>query len=112
MDVSSLLHIMLYFFPSLSSLPPPPTFFIAECSMDPDGTDYRGTLSVTSTGSDCIPWNLLDNHYAMPSLSHAKLKTLEENFCRNPNNQTAPWCFVGSIERPRYRLIVIFVFFS
>ena len=97
-----ILSLSLFLFPL-------PTSLIAECSMDRNGIDYRGILNVTSTGSRCLPWHHFHSHQL---LVDAMLnKNLESNFCRNPNNETSPWCFVGSIQRPRFISLSIFFFF-
>lgn len=59
------------------------------------GQGYRGTVSVTKSGLSCLPWD-------SPAVKH-KLNTAwksnaldlglsNHNFCRNPDNDTAPWC--------------------
>lgn len=52
------------------------------------GEDYRGTLSIGSTGESCVTWpeSMVSEH---PALAGG------HNFCRNPNGmKESPWCFV------------------
>ncbi|CAB9499427.1 Apolipoprotein(a) (Fragment) [Seminavis robusta] len=54
-------------------------------------TDYRGTINVTASGRTCQRWDSQAPH------AHGKTPTqfpeLEENYCRNPDGNTASiWC--------------------
>ncbi|XP_013870174.1 uncharacterized protein LOC106521943 [Austrofundulus limnaeus] len=52
------------------------------------GEGYRGTISVTWSGKTCRMWS------AMGGFKDAyPCKGLDENYCRNPDNDTKPWCF-------------------
>lgn len=57
-----------------------------ECKDTPEGKEYRGTLNVTKDGIPCQRWEHDDPHVHV-------YNTLEENYCRNPDNATAPWCY-------------------
>ena len=80
-------NILLYLFNS------------AECAFEENGADYCGTAKTSNTGSACLPWKDFHSHHLLADamLNHK----LEFNFCRNPNNESKPWCFVGSKHRPR-----------
>lgn len=58
-------------------------------------SDYRGALSTTREGFDCLRW---DTEWLMPYLTFDYLQTfpragLEDNFCRNPDNDSdGPYC--------------------
>ena len=59
-----------------------------------DGSDYRGTVSVTKSGTTCKPWHL--------SLDGAGFNSIElvggHNYCRNPTHngkEDQPWCFTN-----------------
>ncbi|XP_071819213.1 uncharacterized protein [Apostichopus japonicus] len=65
-----------------------------------NGEDYQDMAHYTENGFECIDWldvptDLLNNSI---SLSF----DFPDNFCRNPNSQTKPWCFYqsapGSVE--------------
>ena len=58
-----------------------------ECKLDAAGSGYRGTLSVTTSGNDCILWEGV-------GISE------EENYCRNPASDTkaTPWCYYSDSE--------------
>ena len=68
------------------------------------GGEYRGTLSTTRTGLNCLPWN------KKSSISTSSFVELlgGHNFCRNPSipdledsDFREPWCF--SSQDPNYR---------
>ncbi|XP_062375456.1 tissue-type plasminogen activator-like isoform X3 [Sardina pilchardus] len=55
------------------------------------GQQYRGTVSMTVYGSRCINWNrvvdVYSTRYYGKGLGH-------HNYCRNPDNRRAPYCWV------------------
>jgi integrin beta 3 len=62
----------------------------AECYVDPRGEDYAGFVHHSASGALCDAWNgahtppiALGSFYG----SH--------NFCRNPDGESAPWCFTS-----------------
>ncbi|XP_053147122.1 hepatocyte growth factor-like protein isoform X2 [Hemicordylus capensis] len=65
--------------------------YIRNCIVG-NGTSYRGTQSVTEKGKTCQPWRLKfpHDHRFAPSPRNG----LEENYCRNPDNdKRGPWCY-------------------
>jgi receptor tyrosine kinase-like orphan receptor 1 len=59
-----------------------------DCYWD-NGIDYRGTSSVSDTGTTCYKWAKL-----MRDISDYS-ELAGHNYCRNPGGaQNAPWCFV------------------
>uniref|UniRef100_A0A8D2LSA8 Kringle domain-containing protein n=1 Tax=Varanus komodoensis TaxID=61221 RepID=A0A8D2LSA8_VARKO len=58
------------------------------------GYDYRGTVSTTRRGVTCQRWASNSPH--VPNYSprtHPKAH-LQENYCRNPDNDAnGPWCY-------------------
>ena len=59
-----------------------------------DGSDYRGTVSVTKSGLTCKPWHL--------SLDSDGFNSIElvggHNYCRNPTHnghEDQPWCYTN-----------------
>ena len=62
-----------------------------ECRLTDIGSEYRGQVSVTSSGKNCLPWKDVHNNGSIP------IEELENNFCRNPDNRPGgPWCFVDA----------------
>ncbi|XP_061448358.1 tissue-type plasminogen activator [Rhineura floridana] len=61
------------------------------------GQTYRGTWSTTVSGVECLNWNLSSlrhkryNGYRLDAL---KLGLGNHNYCRNPDSDSKPWCFV------------------
>ena len=51
-----------------------------------NGADYRGTVNRTKSGVSCLYWS------DIPALN----KNIGHRYCRNPNEQQRPWCFVSS----------------
>ncbi|XP_006819208.1 kielin/chordin-like protein [Saccoglossus kowalevskii] len=61
-----------------------------ECWNGPDGADYRGTFATTMSGTPCTSW------FAKVHRAHIYGDAgLENNYCRNPNGDTRPWCYVS-----------------
>ncbi|XP_043928663.1 hepatocyte growth factor activator [Protopterus annectens] len=63
---------------------------------DNNGTEYRGIVNKTVSGTDCIHWNseILHEEFHIHSLADAeKLGLGEHNFCRNPDADHQPWCY-------------------
>jgi hypothetical protein len=76
--------------PNPRAPPAPPQ----ECVLTSNGIDYRGHLSVTVGNHTCLLWTLppltgpderLYNRYG-------SLLRPAVNYCRNPDNDVAPWC--------------------
>uniref|UniRef100_A0A3B4Z7W3 trypsin n=1 Tax=Seriola lalandi dorsalis TaxID=1841481 RepID=A0A3B4Z7W3_SERLL len=66
-----------------------------DCYVD-DGESYRGNVSETDDGDECLYWNshfILENG-ADPFNSFEDKDGLgHHNFCRNPDGDKMPWCF-------------------
>ncbi|KAM7409073.1 hypothetical protein PAMA_002669 [Pampus argenteus] len=61
-----------------------------------DGESYRGKVSETEDGHECLYWN---SHFILEGGVNP-FKSYEDdaglgphNFCRNPDGDTMPWCF-------------------
>ncbi|XP_053126143.1 tissue-type plasminogen activator [Hemicordylus capensis] len=76
---------------------------IASCSREKDkcvsgrGTDYRGRHSTTSSGASCLRWDselLAGKIYTAKKTNAQQLGLGSHNYCRNPDNDTKPWCQV------------------
>ncbi|KAG8508651.1 Hepatocyte growth factor activator [Galemys pyrenaicus] len=74
------------------------------CNIDPaqhcfqgNGTDYRGVASTAASGLGCLAWNsdLLYQELHVDSVDAAALLGLgPHNYCRNPDKDERPWCYV------------------
>ncbi|XP_068198816.1 plasminogen [Antennarius striatus] len=58
-----------------------------------DGSSYRGTVSVTETGKTCQSWSTQTPHKHNRSPDNYPCKGLDNNYCRNPDNERTPWCY-------------------
>ncbi|XP_048841616.1 plasminogen-like isoform X2 [Brienomyrus brachyistius] len=69
-----------------------------EC-MHCSGDDYQGRTSTTENGYTCQRWDsqMPHSHGYFPDLIPEK--HLEENYCRNPDGETQPWCFTTSSSK-------------
>ncbi|KAM9393021.1 tissue-type plasminogen activator isoform 1-T2 [Pholidichthys leucotaenia] len=78
----------------LCSLPKCPKDKYTEC-LQGSGQTYRGTVSVTKSGSRCLPWDSpalsrrLNNAWRSDAL---ELGLGSHSFCRNPDGDVGPWC--------------------
>uniref|UniRef100_K1QAV7 Plasminogen n=1 Tax=Magallana gigas TaxID=29159 RepID=K1QAV7_MAGGI len=72
---------------------------ICECRDTQNGEAYIGNTSHTLDGSQCVRWdsvNESDSDYL--NVKYLKgSKSAHGNFCRNPNNDTAPWCYTATV---------------
>ncbi|XP_041921537.1 urokinase-type plasminogen activator-like [Alosa sapidissima] len=55
------------------------------------GLSYRGTVSVSGQGLVCANWNRIVNVY---STAYYRKGLGPHNYCRNPGNNRAPYCWV------------------
>ncbi|KAG7259140.1 hypothetical protein CRUP_020677 [Coryphaenoides rupestris] len=82
----------------------PPSFSGTQCEINTNekcvsgrGEAYRGTWSVSHTRSVCINWNstsLRGQRFTARKHDGSSLGLGNHNFCRNPDNDSVPWCFV------------------
>ncbi|XP_041939750.1 hyaluronan-binding protein 2 [Alosa sapidissima] len=57
-----------------------------------DGESYRGFVSVTEDGVNCLPWN---SHLIPGGVLDDSIDGLgPHSYCRNPDGESAPWCFI------------------
>ncbi|XP_051508222.1 hyaluronan-binding protein 2-like [Myxocyprinus asiaticus] len=83
-------------------------FFGKYCQVDPndcyggDGESYRGKVSDTEEGDECLDWNsefVLDKG-SFPFNAFASTTGLgPHNYCRNPDGDKKPWCFIKRNKR-------------
>ncbi|XP_054630869.1 tissue-type plasminogen activator isoform X1 [Dunckerocampus dactyliophorus] len=60
------------------------------------GEGYRGTWSISKSGSGCINWNatsLRGKKFTARKVDASSLGLGNHNYCRNPDNDSAPWCY-------------------
>ncbi|XP_062851826.1 hyaluronan-binding protein 2-like [Trichomycterus rosablanca] len=81
------------------------------CHVGPDdcyegnGESYRGKVSETDDGDDCLFWN---SHFILgqginPFTTYEDAHGLgRHNFCRNPDGEKKPWCFTKSGKKLRW----------
>uniref|UniRef100_A0A7N6BFS7 T-plasminogen activator n=1 Tax=Anabas testudineus TaxID=64144 RepID=A0A7N6BFS7_ANATE len=61
------------------------------------GEGYRGTWSISHSGAECINWNstsLRGRKFTAQKTDASSLGLGNHNFCRNPDNDSTPWCFI------------------
>ncbi|XP_054826131.1 plasminogen isoform X2 [Eublepharis macularius] len=77
------------------STPPPTAGPGRQCLVD-NGEDYRGTVAVTVSGAVCQSWSAQEPHKHSRTPENYPCKGLDENYCRNPDGETSPWCYTTS----------------
>ncbi|KAL7388719.1 hypothetical protein ABVT39_019576 [Epinephelus coioides] len=58
-----------------------------------EGGAYRGTIAVTESGKTCQSWSAQTPHKHNRTPENYPCKGLENNYCRNPDNERMPWCY-------------------
>ncbi|XP_075412725.1 tissue-type plasminogen activator [Tenrec ecaudatus] len=61
------------------------------------GVSYRGTWSTAESGAECVNWNssaLAWKLYSGRRPDALKLGLGNHNFCRNPDQDSKPWCYI------------------
>nr|XP_055041451.1 apolipoprotein(a)-like isoform X2 [Misgurnus anguillicaudatus] len=76
----------------------PPTVVPELTCFTGEGRSYRGTISVTKSGITCQKWTSQTPHKHDRTPENYQCKGLEENYCRNPDNENAPWCYTTDPE--------------
>ncbi|KAI1901130.1 hypothetical protein AGOR_G00057030 [Albula goreensis] len=82
----------------------PPGFSGTQCEINTSekcimgrGLGYRGTWQITRTAAECLNWNsteLRGKKYTAARPDGTSLGLGNHNYCRNPDNDTMPWCYV------------------
>uniref|UniRef100_A0A8B9IRQ4 Plasminogen n=1 Tax=Amazona collaria TaxID=241587 RepID=A0A8B9IRQ4_9PSIT len=57
------------------------------------GQSYRGTTSITASGKKCQAWNSMFPHKHEKTPDRFPNADLRDNYCRNPDGDSSPWCF-------------------
>ena len=66
----------------------------AECFHLPRAQDYRGRVAVTATGIACQSWGAQYPHeHKFTPEAYAQRGIGQHNHCRNPDDDTRPWCY-------------------
>ncbi|XP_059569288.1 kremen protein 1 [Alligator mississippiensis] len=66
-----------------------------------NGADYRGTQNQTSlhAGKPCLFWNETFQHpYNTLKYPNGEGGLGEHNYCRNPDGDVSPWCYIAEHE--------------
>ncbi|XP_057602991.1 coagulation factor XII isoform X2 [Hippopotamus amphibius kiboko] len=72
----------------------------ANCYDDRDrGLSYRGVARTTLSGAPCEPWTSEATYWNMTAEQALNWGLGNHAFCRNPDNDTRPWCFVWRGDR-------------
>ncbi|NP_999407.1 coagulation factor XII precursor [Sus scrofa] len=58
------------------------------------GLSYRGMAQTTLSGAPCQPWASEATYWNMTAEQALNWGLGDHAFCRNPDNDTRPWCFV------------------
>ncbi|KAM9858269.1 tissue-type plasminogen activator isoform 2-T3 [Aulostomus maculatus] len=82
----------------------PPGFSGSHCEINTkekcivgQGSGYRGTWSISHSGAECINWNatsLRGKRFTARKNDASSLGLGNHNFCRNPDDDSTPWCYV------------------
>nr|ACX47462.2 mutant coagulation factor XII [Felis catus] len=66
---------------------------------DGHGLDYRGTAETALSGARCQPWASEATYRNVTAEQALNWGLGDHAFCRSPDNDTRPWCFVWSGDR-------------
>ncbi len=72
------------------------------CSYFDDRHDYRGKINVTKGGYTCQRWDSQSPHTHKYNTEDYPYAGLEENYCRNPDGESRPWCITTDHETGWY----------
>ncbi|XP_006868535.1 PREDICTED: plasminogen-like isoform X2 [Chrysochloris asiatica] len=82
---------------SRCTTPPPPSGPTHQC-LKGKGETYRGNVAVTVSGHTCQHWSAQTPHKHNRTPENFPCKNLDENYCRNPDGENAPWCYTTNSE--------------
>ncbi|XP_075059363.1 plasminogen-like [Mixophyes fleayi] len=71
---------------------PPPSLPGLQC-LSGNGKSYQGNIAVTASGKTCQAWSSQEPHVHSRTPEKYPCKNLEKNYCRNPDEETLPWCY-------------------
>ncbi|KAI5109033.1 hepatocyte growth factor-like protein precursor, partial [Silurus meridionalis] len=58
-----------------------------------NGEDYRGQVDRTVSGKECQRWDQQNPHQHIYQPEKYPDKSLDDNYCRNPDASPMPWCY-------------------
>eukprot|EP00300_Choanocystis_sp_HF-7_P033038 c4525_g1_i1.p1 GENE.c4525_g1_i1~~c4525_g1_i1.p1 ORF type:complete len:583 (+),score=86.28 c4525_g1_i1:46-1794(+) len=70
-----------------------------------DGESYRGTANTSALGHACQRWDASTPHSPWFNQENSPRAGLTENYCRNPDGESGPWCY--TIDGERWELCAI-----
>uniref|UniRef100_A0A8D0HAS4 Plasminogen activator n=1 Tax=Sphenodon punctatus TaxID=8508 RepID=A0A8D0HAS4_SPHPU len=74
------------------------------------GMEYRGHHSITASGATCLRWDskIIANKFYTAWRSNAQQLDLgSHNHCRNPDNDTRPWCHMLKGVQPHWEYCAV-----
>ncbi|XP_036104906.1 plasminogen [Molossus molossus] len=77
--------------------PPPSSGPTYQC-LKGRGENYVGNVAVTVSGQTCQRWSEQTPHRHNKTPENFPCKNLEENYCRNPDKESVPWCYTTNSE--------------
>uniref|UniRef100_A0A8C4DEL3 Macrophage stimulating 1 n=1 Tax=Dicentrarchus labrax TaxID=13489 RepID=A0A8C4DEL3_DICLA len=66
-----------------------------------NGEDYRGQVDHTVNGRECQRWDQQYPHQHIYQPEKYPDKSLDDNYCRNPDASPVPWCYTTDTEVER-----------
>ncbi|KAM9839999.1 plasminogen [Aulostomus maculatus] len=76
----------------------PPTIIPELSCATGEGGAYRGTIAVTESGKTCQSWSAQTPHKHNRTPDNYPCKGLDNNYCRNPDNERMTWCYTTDSE--------------
>uniref|UniRef100_A0A8D0CKK4 Macrophage stimulating 1 n=1 Tax=Scleropages formosus TaxID=113540 RepID=A0A8D0CKK4_SCLFO len=66
-----------------------------------NGEDYRGQVDHTKSGRECQRWDQQYPHQHIYQPEKYPDKSLDDNYCRNPDASPFPWCYTMDPDKDR-----------
>ncbi|XP_049760988.1 plasminogen [Elephas maximus indicus] len=76
---------------------PPPSGPTHQC-LKGKGETYRGNVAITASGHTCQRWSEQTPHKHNRTPQNFPCKNLDENYCRNPDGESTPWCYTTNVD--------------
>uniref|UniRef100_A0A8C7F0X5 Macrophage stimulating 1 n=1 Tax=Oncorhynchus kisutch TaxID=8019 RepID=A0A8C7F0X5_ONCKI len=68
-----------------------------------NGEDYRGQVDHTVSGRECQRWDQQYPHQHIYQPEKYPDKSLDDDYCRNPDASPVPWCYTTDADMERER---------